>query len=77
MADREGFEPPIVLRLCLISSLIYLLRIVNVHAHFASMISVGVTFGVTSSFSLGVSLDRGLGIKTHGCVNGLGVDFRL
>ena len=47
MAERGGFEPPIALRLCLISSLLYLLIIVNVYAPFASLTSVGVTFGVT------------------------------
>jgi len=47
MAEREGFEPPIAFRLCLISSLLYLLIIVNVYAPFASMTSAGVTFGVT------------------------------
>ena len=55
MAEREGFEPPIALRLCLISSLLYLLIIVNVYAPFASLTSVGVTFGVTFGFTFGVS----------------------
>jgi hypothetical protein len=42
-----------------------------------SFTSVCVTFGATFAASFGVSLDRGQGVKTHGCVDGFGVDFRL
>jgi len=43
MAEREGFELPIALRLRLISSLLEFLQVINVHAPFASITSAGVT----------------------------------